>query len=163
MNANVIKKPIILIFDDEYQDGNRRKEVIEKLLQRNFEIGRIKCLDYFSNESWERGEIAVFVMINDIIQINPDLLIFDLDLRGLGEWTDGIKLMRKIKNSSDLIWSKPKLVVSSFVKMAVQDLDSLNIPKENRFDWRTLRDNDSIKRDFSLIVDSVANSQIKRI
>ena len=145
-----MSKPKILILDDDYYETNLREVTIKKLIS---DFCDIKVLNYFTNESWNRGEIAVLTLLKYIEEAAPSILIFDLDLLRNGEWMDGIRLMRKFKNqSNEIIWSKPKVVVSTHVEEARKDLNILDIPIDCRFNWVSLRDDTTTQANFVGII-----------
>jgi len=145
-------RPGILILDDDCYEGNPRERKIKELLS---DCCDIKTLNYFTNESWEREEIAVFIKLKDIEDANIDILIFDLDLLRTGEWMDGIKIMRKIKDKLPSVWNKPKIIISTHVDEAAKYLDKLDIPDNYRFHWVKLANDNDTQTNFIAIVKNI--------
>jgi CheY-like chemotaxis protein len=111
------KQPTVVVFDDEKSE---RLPEIKKLLGDG---AHIKWFDYFSSESIGRGETAVFVWPEQLAKTRIDLLIIDLAVVRKTDPEDGIRVLRRLRQSL------PDREIPAFV---ISDSEKLYDPKVRR-------------------------------
>lgn len=134
----------IIVLDDEWHKTyGRRSEVYLPLLEP---FGELSFGATFEERTLDAGPKVLD--IESMAQIEPHLIVSDLDVLGSGRPQKGIELIDHIR-SNPTLHTVPIIVVSEYIdhKDIVPQLEDRGVHRERRFYWIDLRDDIAQERE----------------
>lgn len=153
MNDKTIKKPLVLVLDDEWKHPDTREPIREPYLREWIgDLVDLEGISFYTLPSLRRRELGEGRTPHEAALKQPSLILLDLDILKDGTWSDGINYLFNTVQQHPLLRDIPVVIISTYIDAARPLLRRSGIPEERAFDWGQLVDNAGARNRFRALI-----------